>query len=163
MKSISLLLLLSFGAAAQAPMMNFNTSSDNAMVCNATDKEQPNLDDNSQFFGRTQFMVLFKAMGCAAVHLGQAEVCNQQIIQAGQCASYHFRGGTSHPSAQICLPHAHGALEDWNCGTGGRHGHLVFSLSNTLRADVDHLQYYTIYDVKEDYKHVVGNVDVHRH
>lgn len=161
MKTLSLVLLLSFGASAQVPMMNFNTSSDNATVCNTTNTEQPNTDPLSSKYGKTSFLVMFHAIGCAGVSEKQTEVCNHQVVKAGQCASYHFHGGTSRRGAQICVPKGHYHADNlWNCGNGFFGGHLSFGINNDKQASVDHLSYIEQLASGKTYYVVQGQVNV---
>ena len=164
MKSLLPLLLLSFGAAAQVPMMNFAMSSDNATVCNTTNLEKPNTDPNDSNYGVTEFRVMFHAIGCAGENAHQTEVCNAQVVQAGQCVSYHYRFGLSRRNAQICVPQGHGgATDDWNCGTGDYSGHFNFPINNDQSADVNHLHYERHEGVRRHYYALTGVVAVHKH
>lgn len=162
MKTLPLMFFISFGAAAHVPQMNFNPPSKTATVCNTSNKEPYNDDPTDHHFGRTNFLVLYHAIGCAGTHVDQVEICNHQVLQAGECASYHFRWGTTRRGAQVCLPNAHGTNTDWTCGSNGG-GHLSFYLNNGKEADVSHLRYETYTDPlsEKDYLSVYGNVHVH--
>lgn len=165
MKTLSLILLLSFGASAHVPQMNFNASSDNAMVCNDTDAEQPNHDPKSANYGRTEFLVLYHAIGCAGTKNSQTEICNSQVLQAGQCSSYHFKWGTTRRGAEVCVPKGHGeAKDEWNCGAKKGALHLSFYLNNGELADISHLSYvFTHYKYTDSNGFSVrGDVNVHK-
>ena len=140
MKYLLPLLLLSFGVAAQSTSTNFSSSSDNAVVCNATNTERVERDI-FDYVGKTPLRVLFHAVGCAGSDHKQTEICNAQVVQAGQCASYHYRWGTTSRGAQICIPKGHGGTDDWNCGSLGLDGHFTFAITNGQTNDVSHLYY----------------------
>lgn len=163
MKLLPLVLLISFGAAAQSPSTNFNSSSDNATVVNTTNTESLQTDE-SDYVGKTEFKVLFHAIGCAGVDTKQTDICNSQIVQSGQSASYHFKWGTLKRGAQICLPRGHHGDDDWNCGTlnGIFDGHLSFSLSNGQQAEVSKLYFYKHQNETSVTYAVRGNVAKHK-
>ena len=140
MKLLLPILLLSFGASAQSGMTNFSIQQDNAVVCNTTNTEKLEAE-SSELLGKTAFRVLYHAVGCGATDHNQTEICNVQVVQAGQCASYHYRWGTTSRGAQICIPKGHGGTDDWNCGSLGLDGHFTFAITNGQTNDVSHLYY----------------------
>ena len=164
MKSLSLILLLSFGAAAQVPVMNFNAETNDATICNTTNNEPIDTNAGHAQYGQTPFLALFHAIGCAGVTSKQTEICNKQVVQAGQCASYHFKWGTTSRGGQVCVPAGHGGAKDkWNCGAIDYRGHLIFDLSNDDTANVSHLVYSEIFHYDKNYAFLDGNVNIYKH
>ena len=164
MKVLPLVLFISFGTAAQVPITNFNTTKDYAKVCNISNVEKPNTDPLSLSFGRTPFLVLYHALGCAGLHYAQGETCHYEIVQAGQCSNYHFKGGTSRRGAQICVPRGHGGLDnDWNCGVAILGAHFSFRINNGLQADVNHLKYKRPFPIPSYALQLTGHVNVFKY
>ena len=156
MKYLLPLLLLSFSVAAQSVSTNFSESSDNATVVNGTNNE-PETNPSDPYLGKTAFRVLFHAVGCAGSDHKQTEICNAQVVQAGQSVSYHFKWGTTSRGVQICTPKGHGgATDDWNCGSLNFHGHFTFPIKNGQTREVKKL-HYIIYDAfKKEYSRIDG-------
>lgn len=100
------------------------SDSSNATICNTTENDV----GQNNAYGKTNIAVIFSARGCAAINHGQTYVCSAQFnITPGQCASYHFKGGTSARHAEVGLPFRYtitGAVHDWNFGDPGSHFNL---------------------------------------
>ena len=164
MNKVALLLLLSFGASAQVPFTNYTANKDTAVVCNNTNTEKMDYDWGNAWYGYTSIKVLFKAWGCFNATDGQLEVCNAQILHAGKCASYHFRGGTSGKIAQICLPNGHGYCNSgWNCGSQDGHGHLQFDIHNGLTAGAKNLSCYVSKGYDVHHQNIGGHITINGH
>ena len=160
MKKIALLLLLSFGASAQMPFTNFISNPDDVVVCNNTNTEKPNRDNWDNHYGETSFKVLFRAWGCAAMVAGQPETCHSEVVEAGQCGSYHFKGSTTSRSVQICVPPWHGgASKTWNCGSASSGGHLQVHVHNGQYVGVKNLQYHYSDSAGNNHS-VTGDIDI---
>lgn len=121
------------------------SSSDRAVVCNETAGDPHHTIPNPNVYGETDIAVIFSAQGCAAVNHGQTFVCSAQFnIAPGQCASYHFKGGTSRRHAAVGLPRnddINGADNDWNFGTAGN-GHFQLNVYNGYKRGVKYMGLY---------------------
>lgn len=149
MKKFIVVGFLSFNVFAQVPFTNFVANSDDAVVCNDTNTE-PTTEDSNEWLGRTQLMVMFHAVGCAAVYNTQTEVCKKEIIQAGECTSYHYKWGTLRRKSQLCVPQGHGASHLWECGSANNGGHFSFDVNNGQKAGVSHVTFKESWDDSRD-------------
>lgn len=119
----------------------FSASKDYAEVCNNTTHDIASKDPYWTYLGRTKMKVLYWANGCAGLHEKQPLVCSAQIVEAGHCARYHFRWGTSSRNAMLCVHLTSDKPNRWHCGSEKIEGHYSFPIDNQQRAMVNNLKF----------------------